>query len=109
MTNDEIIRNLILESRTAAPGRLSELAVELSSWYATLSDEYGSIEIFYADRWLDLRKGEKSDKMADRKWAATEEGKRMTTLRLQLKYIEKVVSTIKLRLKTKISEGYNAF
>lgn len=106
----EQIKKLILEVReNPAIGRLSEIRVELSGWYATLSQELEDILVFKADRWIDLRKDQSSDKSTDRAWDATEEGKRETRLRIQLKYIEKVMSSISFRLKVKEGESWGRY
>ncbi len=104
------IKTLITEATDCqAMGRLSEIVVALSSWYATLGEQMENILIFKADRWLDLRKDEKSDKMADRKWDASNEGKEEIRLRSQLKYLEKFISSLKLRLKVKEGESYGKY
>ena len=109
MNNNEI-KNLILEARGGAnPGRLADIAVELSGYYATLSEQFGDIEIFRAERWLDIRKDVKSDTVAEKTWLASKEGQEWTKLRIQLKYIEKIISTIKLRLQVARGEAYNQF
>ena len=109
MENNEI-KNLILEARGGtSPGRLAEIAVELSGHYAFLSEQFGDIEIFRAARWLDIRKDVKSDTMAEKTWLASKEGQEWTKLRIQLKFIEKCISTIRLRLKIAEGERYNQF
>ena len=109
MENNEI-KNLILEARGGAnPGRLAEIAVELSGYYATLSEQFSDIEIFRAERWLDIRKDVKSDTMAEKTWLASKDGQEWTKLRIQLKFIEKIIGVIKLRLKIKADEAYNVY
>lgn len=110
--NTEPIRKLILESREGAtPPRLSEIAVELSSYYATLSEEMENVLVFKADRWLELRNKDyvKSDKMADKLWDASDEGKQEIRLRSQLKYIEKVLSNIRMRLRIREGESFGRY
>ena len=109
MENNEI-KNLIIEARGGAnPGRLSEILVSLSGWYATLAEELENIEVFWAEAWLEARKGVKSDTMADKTIEASRSGQNRTKLRIQLKYIEKVISSIKVRLRVKEGESFGRF
>ena len=104
------IKDLLLEVQEGASvGRLADIAVQLTSYYATLSEDFKDIEVFRADRWLELRKGVKSDTMAEKMWLATSEGKNWNGLRIQLKYIEKTISSIKLRLKVAEGERFGAY
>ena len=104
------VRKLIIESGEApSVGRLSEILVELSSWFATFSQELEDIMIFKADRWMDIRELNKSDKSTDRMWDKSDEGKKEIRLRSQLKYIEKTMGAIKFRLKVKEGESFNRF
>jgi len=106
----EPIRQLILESKTATSmDRLSQILVELSSWFATLGQELEDILVFKADRWMELRGELKSDKSADRKWDSEPLGKNEIRLRSQLKYLEKVISAIKMRLRIKEGESYGKY
>ena len=108
--NTEPIRKLILEAgQPTSMDRFSEILVELTSYYATLAQEMEDILVFKADRWLDLRKEQKSDKMADRLWDASPEGKSEIRLRSQLKYLEKTISAIKMRLRVKEGESWGKY
>src|SRR3990167_8814221 len=110
MNIDEEIKKLILEARDGtSPGRLSEIGVSLSAYSSLLAEEFENLIVFQADAWLELRKGVTSDKMADKLWDATNEGKRSNVLRIQLKYIEKVISSINRRLRVKEGESYNRY
>ena len=104
------IKDLILEiSDGASIPRLAEIAVQLTGYYARLSEEFGDIEVFRAQRWLDIRKEVKSDTMAEKTYLAGDQGKLWNDKRIKLKYIEKVVSSIKLRLRVAEGEKYNQF
>jgi len=92
-----------------SPGRLAEINTELSAWYSKFADELENILVFKADKWMELREKTNSDKSTDRTWDSLEEGKKEIRLRSQLKYIEKVVSSIKLQLRIKTQEAYNNF
>lgn len=107
---DERIKELIIEAaKGASPGDLSEIGVKLSAYSALLAEEFENLVVFQADKWLDLRKDTTSDKMADKLWDATTEGKRSNVLRIQLKYIEKVISSINRRLRVKEGESFNRY
>lgn len=107
----EKIKSLIEESVGTNPGRLSEIMVELSAIYAYVGQKLEDILVFKADRWLEIRKREdiKSDKNAERIWEATPEGKDEIRFRSQLKYLEKVIGSIKFRLKIKEGESFGRF
>lgn len=94
-----------------APGKLADIRTELSAWLARFADELENILVFKADRWLEIRakEGVKSDKMADRLWDATVEGKQEIHLRSQIKYIERVISSIRTQLRVKESESFGNF
>lgn len=104
------IKDFILEVQEGASiGRLSDIAVLLSGYYARLSEEFANIEVLRAERWLDIRKTVKSDSVAEKTYMASPEGKEWNQLRIRLKYIEKVVSSIKLRLRVAEHESYNQY
>ena len=107
---DNRIKELIIQAaKGASPGDLSEIGVKLSAYSSLLAEEFENLIVFQADAWLELRKGVTSDKMADKLWDATNEGKRSNVLRIQLKYIEKVISSINRRLRVKEGESYNRY
>lgn len=108
-SQDSRIKELIVEVREgkASPSRLSEIQQELSAWYATIGEELSDIESLVADYWIELRKETTSDKMADKQLDASESGKRRIKLRIQAKYIEKVISSIKRRLEVLKQEAWN--
>ena len=110
-TPRETIKALIDESVGVAPGRLSEIMVELSAWYARVGQQLEDILVFKADRWMEIRKRDdvKSDKVADRLWDVQSEGKEEIRFRSQLKYLEKVIGSIKFRLKIKEGESFGRF
>ena len=107
---DNRIKELIIQAaKGASPGDLSEIGVKLSGYYALLGEEFQDLIVFQADRWLELRKDAKSDKMADRLWDATEEGKRSNVLRFKLKYLERVMAQINRRLRVAEGESFNRY
>ena len=110
MTDTTPIKELLAEVQAGTnPGRLAEVAVLLSSYYATLSQEIEDVLVFKADYWQELRKGLTSDKSTDRAWDATDSGKQEIRLRSQLKYIEKTISSIKFLLRVKENESRNQY
>ena len=109
-TELKTIKDLLLELADGASiGRMADIAVQLTGYYARLSEEFKDIEIFRADRWLAIRETVKSDTRAEKMWLASEDGKKWNDLRLKLKYVEKSISGIKLRLRVAEGEKYNQF
>lgn len=105
------LEDILEEIPVASPGRLSEINVGLATYYTKLADQLQDILVFKTDYWLDIRKREevKSDKMADRLWDSTDQGKSEIRIRYTLKGIEKLMSTIKAMLRTKETESRNQF
>lgn len=104
------IKDLLLEVEgEASVPRLADIAVQLTGYYARLSEEFKDIEVFRAGIWLDIRKEVKSDTVAEKTYMASEDGKKWNDLRIKMKYIEKTISSIKLRLRVAESEAYNNY
>lgn len=89
-----------------SPGRLSEILVEFSSWYALLSEELKDILVFKPGRQIEMKANYKTVKEAEWAWEASEEGKKETALEIELKYLEKSMSAIKTRLRALEGERY---
>jgi hypothetical protein len=105
------LKELILEVQEGdvPPGRMAEIVTQMSSWSATIGEALKNTQLFKADRWLEIRKDTTSDKMADRLWDATPEGKEEMNLRSQLKYLDKIIGSLKLRLRTLESEAWGRY
>lgn len=103
------VRILIGESRTATPGRLSELLVELTSYSATLSEELDDVLIFKADRLADLREQYKTVKETEWAWKASPDGKKEIYLKGWLQRIKDSKSAIKSRLQIAHDEAFGQY
>lgn len=79
--------------------QLSERNVTLAQNYSRASREIGVLKKDRAVKWLELRKGAKTDKEADNLWGATKEGQRELELSYYLKGLEKEMSAIKAHLR----------
>jgi hypothetical protein len=103
------VKRLIGESVEASPPVLAQIAVELSSYYFNFAEKLKDITIFKADRWMELRKEQKSDNSTDRLWDSTNKGKQEIELRSMLKGLEKHISNIKMRLKIEETASFGKF
>lgn len=105
----EKVKQIMLEAMTASPGRLSEIVVDLSGYYAFIAGQLDDILVFKPSRWIEMRKEQGSDKSTDRAWDATEEGQKEIKLRGEIKSLEKFISACKLRLRVKEGESRNLY
>ena len=104
------IKDLLLEIEEGPNiGRMADIAVMLTGYYARLAEEFKDIEVFRADGWLKLRETTKSDTMAEKLWLNTEQGRKWNDLRIKQKYIEKTISSIKLRLRVAENESRGSY
>ena len=104
------IKDLLLEIEEGPNiGRMADIAVQLTGYYARLAEEFKDIEVFRADGWLKLRETTKSDTMAEKLWLNTEQGRKWNDLRIKQKYIEKTISSIKLRLRVAENESRGSY
>ena len=105
---DKRIKELIVKAaKGAGPGDLAEIGTQLSGYAYLIAEELKNIVVFEAERWLEIRKTASSDKMAEKLYDATDEGKETILLKFKLKYIERVISSINRRLKIAEGEAYN--
>ncbi len=81
------------------PGQMSEALVQQAHDYSTLSDQLAEILKVKPFKWLELRATVESDTRAERLWSATEDGVAEMVLKLRLKAIEKVMSSLRTRLR----------
>ena len=105
MTITEILRDL--QDPNTSPGRLSAINMFLAADYARKSEEFGNILGKKATAWPALRAAHESDKQADKAWDAILEGRLETSLRLELKSYEKLMSAIKAHLRVREMEARN--
>lgn len=98
---------LSVENKT--PGQLANEVLELSHEYCILSDELGLILQKKDLNWGMLRDCVSSDRQADQLWRETEMGSRERVIELELKKIQKRISSIKLYLQIKENEAKNLY
>lgn len=107
MTTAEVIT--LCQQDQVTPGQLTAALMFLSADYARKTDEFKAVLAVKATRWQQLRDVKESDKQADKAWDATAEGRLETSLRLDLKATEKLMSAIKTRLRTMETEARNQY
>ena len=97
---DEILEK-IKTDQIIPPGLLADYKMKLSAEYSFRSSKLEEILRQKPDAWLEIRQREEinSDKQADRLWEATAFGKEEMSLKMQLKRIDKVISSISTRLR----------
>lgn len=88
---------------------LSEELLRLSEGYQEASVELAGILSKKDTEWLELRKACSTDKECDRRWGASEGGKRESYLRYFLKGLEKRMSAIRAHLRILEHEARNEF
>lgn len=105
----DIVRGLIEESKSAPPGRLSEILVELTSYNSTLSEALDDILVFKPERLLQLKEMYKTLREAEWNWKNEKLGKQETYLRGWLSRIKENKSAIKTRLQIVHDESYGQY
>lgn len=100
---------LIKESVEASPGRLSEIAIELTSIKAYFSERLDNILVFKADMLENLRAEHKTVAAANSAWKALKEGKNEIILRGIIGRIKDQVSVIKSRIQVKHDEAFGQY
>ena len=103
------VRNLIIESPSASPHRLSEVLVELTSLNSTLSEALDDILVFKPDRLMQLRDQYKTVKEVEWAWKGSKDGKQETLLRGWLSRIKENKSAIKSRLNIIHDEAFGQY
>lgn len=96
-----------LKDSSTSPGELSEIQLHLSADYAAKALELQEVLTLKAEIWQVLRESRSSDKQADKKWDSMPEGIAEMGLRLQLRSLEKLMSSIKAHLRIKEVESRN--
>jgi len=104
MTIIEVIEKL---KESDSPGQLSELLMEISAEFAYLISQLDEIQKTKAKEWLELRELTTSDSQADKKWDRTEKGIAENSLKNQVKAYDKLMSSIKRRLRIMELEAQN--
>jgi hypothetical protein len=92
-----------------SPRQLADFRIFLGALYSLRAGEMQKILAIKPGVWLAYREGTKSDKAADREWQATEEGKRETQVKWELKRIERLSSAIATKLRVMEGEARNQY
>lgn len=95
------------EDPNTSPGELSAMNLWLATEFARKSQDYSALINKKNVAWLAVRDKYKSDKQADKAWDATVDGQLETTLRMYLKSVEKLMSSIRAHLRIKETEAKN--
>jgi hypothetical protein len=96
-----------LQNPATPSGELSAILMFLSADYSRKTDEFVQVLGRKAEVWALLRKRAESDKQADKAWEATINGRLETSLRLELKSLEKLMSALKTHLRVRETEAKN--
>lgn len=102
-------KELTEESVSAAPRRLSEINIELTSVKAFFSERLDNILIFKADMLEQLRETHKTSAAANSAWKALEAGKDEVRLRGIIGRIKDIISVNKQRLRVKEIEQFGSY
>lgn len=100
-----------LKDTSLTPGRLTEIHQILSAEYGWISSQLYEIEPQMYQAIISLRESEgcKSDAQAERLFYATGEGQDLIGYKRSLKAIEKLLSSIRLRVSVMSEESRNQF
>lgn len=109
MTSLQQFEKEVSEGIQFSPQELADKRLQLSGFYARASDQIIEILNRKPDIWVELRKGTKSDTSAERQYELTEDGKKLTALRWEIKKIDKLSSAIKQKLEVLSGEARNMF
>lgn len=91
------------------PRALAEKRVLLAAEYSTASEELGKLKAGRAVAWLVERSKSNTDKEADRRYEATQEGQREAILTYKCKGLEKEISAINSLLRVLDGEARGQF
>ncbi len=91
------------------PQRAADMRVQLSGYYSNLSGQLEEVLKIKPSAWLAIRghSDVKSDKAADRHWDGTELGIREMSLRMNLKRLDKAISSLSSLIRVKEGEAKN--
>lgn len=104
-----IQENLIAGVYSGNPQGAAEDQAILSGEYSWLMGQLEEILRIKSVVWMELRKNVKSDTAADRAYDATPDGIKETTLRLQAKSIEKMMSALKSIIQIASDQSRNQY
>lgn len=96
------------EERTIiTPDRADKYRRLLAAWYSRYLEEIAGLESETTEFWLKKREEVKTDKMADKLTSVTEAGKRLSLLKARIKYLEKLIGSLKDYLRMANEEYYH--
>ncbi len=91
------------------PHQLAEARITLAEEYSKYSGQYADMVRSLAQYFKDNRHNHKSDTATQRAFELTEDGVRMTILKMKLKSIEKTMSAYNTYLRLKENEAKNLY
>jgi len=92
-----------------SPSDLSKIRLELSGHLGLIAEELTAILEQKPGQWLELRKQSQSSSEADKKWEASELGIQEMKLRWDIKVVDKISSSLRLRLEVMDKEARNLY
>ena len=98
-----------LQNTAISPGRLSELHISLAAEYAFISSRLSEILKVEDKLWNAIREHVDTDTKATREWGSLQEIINLKVYKQELKVIEKMMSSIRLRISTLSEEAHNQF
>lgn len=87
------------------PHTAADLRIELSGYYSRMSGELEEILAVKPTKWLLMRKEVKTNRDADMMWDGSEMGIKEMRLRMGLKRIEKIISSLSSYLRNAENEA----
>jgi hypothetical protein len=105
----ENIQEALRTNYQMAPREIDDFRRFLSGEFSYLSTQLEEVKMKKPDEWNKLRDSFKSDTACERAWESTESGIKEMKLKLKLKSIEKMLSTLRGTFELKVAEGYNNF
>ena len=94
---------------TKSPHQLSEEQLQLSEEFSHYSGEYAQLNKTQAEHYNAHRPEFKSDTAVKRAFEVTDDGVRMTTLKLKLRALTMRMSSIKAHLKVLTEEAHGVY
>lgn len=105
----EFIADRMKNQEILSPRDIDRYRRFLAAQYFFFSEEYRRLEAEEPFHWNKLREGVKSDTRADKMYGMTDVGIKHHNLKLRLKEIEKMMSSLKGAIEQFKNEGFNIF
>lgn len=100
---DALERRTLSELRegneTLTPEQADRYQRTLAAWYSKYMEEFVNLDNFVNDEWLRVRENVETNEMAKRIVRSTPEGKRHAILKVRIKYIEKLIASLRGHMK----------